>query len=127
MSAVKTKKQHTKKCVIKRRHKFDNYKNCLEATQLDKIYLENNKISIGSLNNCHKEYIKNNKLILKTQQRFISKTHNLFTKKINKIALRSNDDKRIQTNDLIGTYTYRTSKALISEKEEIKYNKRIQK
>ena len=92
-----------------------------------KKYLENNKISIGSLNNCHKEFIKNNKLILKTQQRFISKTHNLFTKEIDQIALSSNDDKRIQTNDLIGTYTYGTSKVLISEGEEIKYNKTIQK
>ena len=34
--AVKTKKQHRKKCVIKRKHKFDNHKNCLEATQLEK-------------------------------------------------------------------------------------------
>ena len=48
------KKATQKKCVIKRRHKFDNYKNCLEATQLEKKYLENNKISIGSLNKCHK-------------------------------------------------------------------------
>ena len=38
----------TKKCVIKRKLKFENYKNCLEATQLDnKIkYLEKNKINI---------------------------------------------------------------------------------
>ena len=35
----------TKKCVIKRKLKFENYKNCLEATQLDnKIkYLEKNE------------------------------------------------------------------------------------
>ena len=41
----------TKKCVIKRKLKFENYKNCLEATQLEsKInYLEKNKIDIGSL------------------------------------------------------------------------------
>ena len=103
MRAVKTKKQHTKKCVIKRRHKFDNYKNCLEVTQLEKKYLENNKISIGSLNKCHKQFIKNSKSILKTQQRFISETHNLFTKEINKIALSSSDDKGIQTIDLIET------------------------
>ena len=32
----------TKKCVIKRKPKFENYKNCLEATQLEKKtnYLE---------------------------------------------------------------------------------------
>ena len=36
------KAKDTKKCVIKRKLKFENYKNCLEATQLEnKInYLE---------------------------------------------------------------------------------------
>ena len=36
----------TKKCVIKRKLKFENYKNCLEATQLEnKInHLEKNQI-----------------------------------------------------------------------------------
>ena len=29
-------KKHKKKCVIKRKLKFENYKNCLEATQLEK-------------------------------------------------------------------------------------------
>ena len=33
--------------------------------------------------------------MLKTQQRFKSEKHNVFTEKINKIALSSNDDKRI--------------------------------
>ena len=43
------KAKGTKKCVIKR--KFENYKNCLEATQLEnKInYLEKNNINIESL------------------------------------------------------------------------------
>ena len=44
-----------------------------------------------------KEFIKNNKLILKIKQRFKSKRHNVFTEEINKIALSSNDDKRIQS------------------------------
>ena len=57
------KAKGTKKCVIKRKIKFENYKNCLEATQLEnKIkYLEKNKIDIDSI----KEFIKNNKSILK--------------------------------------------------------------
>ena len=38
---------------------------------------------------------KENKLILKTQQRLKSKSHNLFTEEINKNALSSNDDKII--------------------------------
>ena len=32
--------------------------------------------------------------------------HNVFTEEINKIALSSNDDKRMQSIDLIETYTY---------------------
>ena len=35
----------------------------------------------------HKEFIKDNKLILKKQQRFNNDKHNGFTKEINKIAL----------------------------------------
>ena len=38
----------------------------------------------------------NNKLILKIQQRFRSKKHNAFTEEMKKIALNSNDDKRMQ-------------------------------
>ena len=42
------KKQDTKKCVIKRKLMFENYKSCLEATQFEnKInYKEKNKIDI---------------------------------------------------------------------------------
>ena len=63
---------------------------------------------------------KNNKLILKTQQRFESERHNVLTEEINKIALRSNDDKRMQSIDSIETYAYGTSKGLVIEKEDIK-------
>ena len=48
--------------------------------------------------------------------------HNVFTKKTNKIALSSNDDERMQSIDLIETYTYETSKNLVSEKELTKSN-----
>ena len=47
-----------------------------------------------------KELIKNNKLILKTQQRLKSESHNAFTKDINKIALSSHYDKK-KCNQLI--------------------------
>ena len=53
--------------------------------------------------------------------------HNLFVKEMNKIALRSNDDKRIQSIVTIETYAYEMSKVLVNEKEEIKYNKTKQK
>ena len=38
---------------------------------------------------------KNNKLILKSQQRFKSEKHNAFIEEISNIALSSNDDKRM--------------------------------
>ena len=52
MTVVKIKKaKGTKKCVVKRKLKFESYKNCLEATQLEnKInYLEINEINIDSI------------------------------------------------------------------------------
>ena len=97
------KAKGTKKHVIKRKLKFKNYTNCLEAIQLqNKLdYLEKDKIYIDSIKKNQKEFIKNNKLILKAQQRFRSEKHNAFTEEINKIALSSNDDKRMQSNDSI--------------------------
>ena len=61
------KAKGTKKCVIKRRLKFNDYKDCL----------------------------LNNEIILKSQQRFKSEAHNVYTGEVNKIALSSNDDKRL--------------------------------
>ena len=51
----------------------------------------------------HKEFIKNKRLILKTQQRFRSKKHNVCTEEISNTALSSNDDKRIQSTDPVET------------------------
>ena len=48
----------------------------------------------------------NNEIILKTQQRFKSDYHNVYTEQINKMALRSNDNKGLQTSDKITTYPY---------------------
>ena len=119
----------TKKCAIKRKLKFENCKNCLEATQLDNKmnYLEKNEVTIYSLKKDHKEFIKNNRLILKRQQRFKSEWHNVFTEETNKIDLSSDDDKRMQSLDLIVTYGYGTSKYLVSEKEKTKFNNIIKR
>ena len=68
----------TKKSVIKRRLKFNDYKDCLF----------------------------NNKTILQLQQRFKGESLCLYTEEIDKIALSRNDDKRIQTFDKIATYPY---------------------
>ena len=76
---------------------------------------------MNNLKKDHKEVIKADKLILKTRQRFISERYNVFTGEINTIILRSNDNKRMQSIYSIETYAYRTSKDLVSEKEEIKH------
>ena len=65
------KAKETKKCVIKKMFKFEDYKKCLS----------------------------DNEPILKSQQRFESENHEVYTEKINKIALSSNDDKRIVALD----------------------------
>ena len=50
-----------------------------------------------------KDSLLNNETILKPQQRFKSERHNVYTE-INKIALSSNDNKRLQTYDRITSY-----------------------
>ena len=72
------KAKGTKKCVIKRMIKFDDYKNCLLKDEV----------------------------LLKSQQRFISKKRNVYTENINKIALSNNDDKRIVSSDKITSYPH---------------------
>ena len=68
----------TKKCVIKNNITFKNY--------VDTLF--------------------NNKKLIRSQQRFRSYNHMVYTEKINKIALSANDDKRIQASDKITTYPY---------------------
>ena len=73
MTVAKMKKQKGKKyCVMKIKLKFGNQKNCLEANQLenDMSHLEKDKIVLNILLKDHKEFIRSNKLILKTHQRF---------------------------------------------------------
>ena len=83
------KAKRTKKCVIKRAFKFNGYKDCL----------------------------LNNESILKSQQRFKTEAHNVYTEEINKIALTSNDDKRLQTYDRITSYHYGTSAVKVCRTE----------
>ena len=54
------KAKGTKKLVIKRKLKFEDYKNCLEAAQIGNEinHLEKNKIDVDSLKEDHKEFIK---------------------------------------------------------------------
>ena len=60
------------------RHKkleFENYKNCLEAIKFENQinHLEKNKTDIDRIKENHKEFIKNNKSILKTKWIFKNK------------------------------------------------------
>ena len=72
------KAKGTKKCVVKKMLRFDDYKNCLFS----------------------------NGKVLKSQQRFKSENHSVYTENINKIALSCDDDKRIVTSDGITSYPY---------------------
>ena len=85
----KKKAKGIKRCVIKRRLMFENYK--------DSLF--------------------NNKTILKSQQRFKSDHHKVYTEEVNKIALSSNDDKRLQTFNRVTTYPYGTNAFKMCESE----------
>ena len=67
-----------KKCIIKKMIKFNDCKKCL----------------------------LNGEIILKSQQRFISNKHDVYTEDVNKIALSNDDDKRIVSPDKISSYPY---------------------
>ena len=54
--------------------------------------------------NDHKNCLLKDKVLLKSQQRFISKKHNIYTENINKVALSINDDKRIVSSNKITSY-----------------------
>ena len=74
----KKRAKGTKKCIIKRRLTFKNYK----------------------------ESIFENKTTLRSQLRFKSDLDIVYTEEINKIAISSNGDKRLQTFDKVTTYPY---------------------
>ena len=62
----------------------------------------------------------NDEVIIKSQHRFRSDHHRVYTEEVNKIALSSNDDKRIQTFDKITTYPYGTNVFKVCE-DEMRY------
>ena len=59
--------------------------------------------------------------MLKSQQRFKSEAHKVSNEEINKIALSSNYDKRLQTFDRIILYPYGTSLGKLCKTELLKY------
>ena len=72
------KARGTKKCVIKNMLKFEDYKNCLFG----------------------------NGKVLRSQQRFKSENHSVYTECINKVVLSCDDHKRIVSQDGITCYPY---------------------
>ena len=87
LSTKKTKEQ--KKSIIKRRLMFESYN--------DSFF--------------------NDKIILRSQLRFKNDFHNVYTEEFNKIALSSNDDKRLQTFYRVTTYPYGTNAFKVCESE----------
>ena len=65
--------------------------------------------------------------MLITRQGFKSERRNAFAEERTKVALSSNNDKRMQWIDSMETNAYGTSKTLVSEKEEIKCNNIIKR
>ena len=71
----------------------------------------------------YKDCLFNSKTIIKPQQRFRSGHHNVYTEEVNKIALSSNDDKKLQIFDRITTYPYGTNAFKVCESEMLSSRK----
>ena len=65
----------------------------------------------------YKNLLFNNKTIMWSELRFKSDHHNVYTEEVNKIALNSNDNKRLQTFDRITTYPLWTNTFKVCESE----------
>ena len=65
----------------------------------------------------YKDSLFNDEVIIRSQQRFRSYNHKVYTEEVNKIALSSNDDKRIQTFDKVTTFPYRVNVFKVCESE----------
>ena len=65
----------------------------------------------------YKDSLFNNKTIMRSELRFKIDHHNVDTEEVNKIALNSSDNKRLQTCDTITTYPYGTNAFKACESE----------
>ena len=61
----------------------------------------------------------NNEIISKSQQRFKSERHDVYTEEVNKMALSSNDDKRLQNLDRIASYPHGTNAGKVCKTEPL--------
>ena len=64
-----------------------------------------------------KDCLSNNKVVLKSQQKFKSERHDVYTENVSKIALSSNDNKRLRSFDKITTYPYGTGVGKVCKTE----------
>ena len=64
----------------------------------------------------YKDCLFDNKTVYRSQERFKSYYHDVYTEEVNKIALSSNYDKRLQTSDRITTYPYGTDEIMMIKK-----------
>ena len=71
----------------------------------------------------YKDGLFNDEVIIRSQQRFRSYNHKVYTEGVNKIALSSNDDKRIQTFDRVAIYPYGKNVLKVCESEMLLTNK----
>ena len=55
----------------------------------------------------YEESLFNDEIILQSQLRFKSDHHDVYTEEVNKVALSSNNDKMLQTFDIVTTYPSR--------------------
>ena len=62
----------------------------------------------------YKDCLFNNKTVYRSQERFRSYYHDVYTEEVNKIALSSNDDEILQSSDRITTYPYVTNEMMIN-------------
>ena len=86
---IDKKAKGTIKCVIKKEIMFNEYLECL----------------------------KEKKKILRNQQRFRSDAHDIYTEKVNKVALSFNDDKRLISYHVITSYPFGISAGFLIKQE----------
>ena len=89
------KAKGTNKSIVKREIKFKNYMDCFF----------------------------NDAVIVKSQQRFTSDHHSIYKEEVNKIALNSNGDKRLETFDKVITFPYGTNVFKVCKSEMLSKNK----
>ena len=71
------------------------------------------KLMFQNFKNC----LFNNETVYRSQERFKSYNHDVYTEEVNKIALNNKDDNRLQTFDRIRTYPYGTNAFKVCEND----------